>query len=195
MLKKIYIFLAAAIKAGNAQGMKIVSFGLKTFGIDALIPDICEKISSTGNYTKVTEFVNTIYSKYAGTCVWMDPGTKPTACNTIEIKLSIRTGGSATQGPPPQHAIRKLLNGILEEADKAAAHVTKTTSESVTAEITKKQTALIEAGFNSSISSINAAIIAIVVIVLIMVIIYLILRYRRKKKMKKKLQYIKLLEE
>ncbi|CDO61767.1 rifin [Plasmodium reichenowi] len=69
----------------------------------------------------------------------------------------------------------------------------------------KTNLAAVNTGFESSISSINAAIIAIVVIVLIMVIIYKILRYRRKKKMKKKyrrkkkmkkkLQYIKLLEE
>ncbi|CDO61757.1 rifin [Plasmodium reichenowi] len=77
--------------------------------------------------------------------------------------------------------------------DGAAAYSETLSSQTTT--LTKAKVGAVNTGFESSISSINAAIIAIVVIVLIMVIIYLILRYRRKKKMKKKLQYIKLLEE
>ncbi|KNG75469.1 rifin [Plasmodium falciparum IGH-CR14] len=186
---------AAGLQAGNAQGMKVVLWGLKEFGVENFFPGICDTISRTGHYANVSKFADTIYSQYNRTCNWMRSAIDSTACNTIEIKLSIRTGGAGTRGPPAQYAIRNLLNGIAEEATQAADATAEAKSTTVAAEITKEKTSEIAATYASWETTIIAAVVAIVVIVLIMLIIYLILRYRRKKKMMKKLQYIKLLEE
>ncbi|ETW41239.1 hypothetical protein PFNF135_04381 [Plasmodium falciparum NF135/5.C10] len=180
--------------AGNAHGMKIVLHYLEEFGVDILVPGICEEISSTGNYTNVINFSKLIIQKRGELCGAGATTLGKDMCKTININLgTLKSDG--TPGLPDKDAIPKVLNRLVGEATQGAAEVAKQASESATAAITKKQTALIEAGFNNSITSIYASIIAILIIVLIMVIIYLILRYRRKKKMKKKLQYIKLLEE
>ncbi|EUT73922.1 hypothetical protein PFAG_06021, partial [Plasmodium falciparum Santa Lucia] len=186
---------ATAKAAGIQAGKKAVIDGLNALSVHELIPEISKRISSINDFSKVTTFVDFIYSQYDRNCNWIVSGTKPTACNTIEIKLSIRTGGPATQGHPPKFVIRNALNRLFGEAEKTAEAAEAAKNAKLTADLTAEKTVLLEAEFNSSITSIYAPIIAIVVIVLIMVIIYLILRYRRKKKMKKKLQYIKLLEE
>ncbi|SCM18898.1 PIR protein, putative [Plasmodium sp.] len=175
--------------AGEARGMEIVNYVLKQIGVDKLVPDISEQISSTGNYTNVINFSKLIIQKREELCSWTFELGEST-CKKINIGLgTFNLDGSP--GLPDHTAVPKMLKEILKKATQAA----DAKGAKLTAEITKKQTALIEAEFNSSITSIYASIIAIIVIVLIMVIIYLILRYRRKKKMKKKLQYIKLLEE
>ncbi|ETW51955.1 hypothetical protein PFUGPA_06040, partial [Plasmodium falciparum Palo Alto/Uganda] len=110
----------AGIEAGEAAGMEFVIKALKHFGVENFFPGICDTISSTGHYANITNFVDLIYSQYGKTCIWKTSAINPTACYTIETKLSIRTGGSAIQGPPPQHAIRELLNGLAEEATEAA---------------------------------------------------------------------------
>ncbi|ETW58111.1 hypothetical protein PFMC_05998 [Plasmodium falciparum CAMP/Malaysia] len=180
--------------AGKARGMDIVIYHLKGLHIDKLVPDICKKVSSTGDYTRVINFAEIIIQKRGELCGVTNSTLGDATCNQINIGLGTRLrDGSA--GLPDNLAVRTVLNGIVEGAKKTDKAVELAESAKVTAEITEQQTALIEAGFNSSITSINASIFAIVVIVLIMVIIYLILRYRRKKKMKKKLQYIKLLDE
>ncbi|CZT98017.1 rifin [Plasmodium falciparum NF54] len=186
---------AKGLAEGNAHGMKIVIHHLKELHIDKLVPGICEKISSTGHYANITNFANTIIQQRGTMCGASGKNLGKDMCTKISIKLGTLKPDGIRPGLPDKDAVTKVLNGLVEQADKAAAHVTKTTSESVTAAIKARETALIEGRFESSITSINASIIAIIVIVLIMVIIYLILRYRRKKKMKKKLQYIKLLEE
>ncbi|EWC90557.1 hypothetical protein PFNF54_00604, partial [Plasmodium falciparum NF54] len=159
---------AAAEAAGKARGMEFVIKALKHFGVENFFPGICDTISSTGNYTKVTEFVNTIYSKYNGTCNLMRSSINPTACYTIETELSIKTGGAGTGDHPPLYAIRQMIKGLAEEATEAAKAAEAAKNAKLTAAIKEKQTALIEAGFNSSITSINASIIAILIIVLIM---------------------------
>ncbi|ETW20613.1 hypothetical protein PFFVO_00373 [Plasmodium falciparum Vietnam Oak-Knoll (FVO)] len=186
--------LAAAIKAGNAHGMKIVIYYLKDWGVDIFCSEIFESILKISHYSKVKDFAAAIINKHGEICAMSASGENP-MCLPFDIALHLRDAGGNKIGPPASHAIPQMINNLVGEATQGAAEVAKKASESATAEITEKQTALIEAGFNSSITSINASIIAILIIVLIMVIIYLILRYRRKKKMKKKLQYIKLLEE
>ncbi|SCM18798.1 PIR protein, putative [Plasmodium sp.] len=186
---------AASIKAGNAHGTKIVTYFLEKWGIKVFCPDLFKSIGTTTRYTNAEEIANSILGKFNANCMSLDTGFKASAgCNEININFGIfPIDGS--RGPPANYIIPKMIKELVGEATQGAAEVAKQANESVTAAITKKQTALIEAGFNNSITSIYASIIAILIIVLIMVIIYLILRYQRKKKMKKKLQYIKLLEE
>ncbi|ETW14985.1 hypothetical protein PFFVO_06103 [Plasmodium falciparum Vietnam Oak-Knoll (FVO)] len=187
---------AAGLKAGNAKGMEIVIYYLKDYwGVDELIPDIFNSFVKTSRYTEVTTIAGAIAEKHAQNCA-DSPLKNRAMCETFGVKFGLTDPITlGPKGPPAKDAIPQTIKGLAEDATQGAAEVAKQASESAAAEITEKQTALIEAGFNSSITSINASIFAIVVIVLIMVIIYLILRYRRKKKMKKKLQYIKLLEE
>ncbi|SOV78737.1 rifin PIR protein, putative [Plasmodium reichenowi] len=183
--------LAAANAAGNAKGMEIVSFGLKYFDVDILVPNICARISSTGNYANVINFSQLIIQNRAAMCGAQGSTVVRATCDKIATKL-----GTVGKNPLPDgDAVRKMLNGILEKATQAADAAAEAARESATAEITKEQTGVINTLFMSKQTAIIASVIAIVIIVLIMLIIYLILRYRRKKKMKKKLQYIKLLEE
>ncbi|EWC78906.1 surface antigen [Plasmodium falciparum UGT5.1] len=186
---------ATAKAAGIEVGKGVVIAKLKALSVYELIPEISEKISSINDFSKVTTFVEFIYSQYNQTCNWKRSAINSPACYTIETKLSIKTLDPRTHGRPPQHAIRELLQQLAEEATINAETAEAAKNAKLTADLTAEKTVLLEAGFNNSITSIYASIIAIVVIVLILVIIYLILRYRRKKKMKKKLQYIKLLEE
>ncbi|SOV78723.1 rifin PIR protein, putative [Plasmodium reichenowi] len=188
--------LAAGIKAGNTRGMEIVIYGLQHFRVDKLFPDIYNTFVAKNIYTEVTNISSSILEKYGPTCLGVNRSVPAhTACSDFQVNLGIHISKHNTLGTPAPTAIPKRLGVLLGEAKKGAKAAEAAKSAELTAEITKKQTALIEGGFNSTITSIYAAIIAIVVIVLIMVIIYLILRYRRKKQMKKKLQYIKLLEE
>ena len=187
--------IAAGKIAGDAAGMKVVSFGLKHFRVDELFPDIFKNFVNTKPYNEITTIANSILENYRAICTGVENIKAPTACKTFEYKFGIFIEGSRKPGPPAYNAIPQGLKEISIKAEQAAATASKNASETVSTAIKARETALIEAGFNSSITSINASIFAIVVIVLIMVIIYLILLYRRKKKMKKKLQYIKLLDE
>ncbi|SOS78640.1 PIR protein, putative [Plasmodium sp. gorilla clade G1] len=187
---------AAGIEAGDAAGMKVVIHGLQHFRVDVLFPDIYHPFVAKNIYTEVTNIASTINSKYSTTCLSLNNNfTAPPACTDFQYNFGLFTKGSSTPGPPGSTAIPNALNRLFGEAEKTAEAAAKIAKKSVTTGITEKETVMLEAGFNNSITSIYASIIAIVVIVLILVIIYLILRYRRKKKMKKKLQYIKLLEE
>ncbi|SOS81816.1 PIR protein, putative [Plasmodium sp.] len=189
----------AGAVAGKDAGMKAVIFELKLLKVDKLFPQIFNSFVDKNIYTEVTNIANTINSKYSTTCTLLESGLKaPAECIDFQLKLGIHKqigNRISTYGIPSQQAIRDGLNKIAGKATQAAEGAAEIAKKSVTTGITEKETVLLEAGFNNSITSIYASIIAIVVIVLIMVIIYLILRYRRKKKMKKKLQYIKLLKE
>ncbi|KOB84871.1 hypothetical protein PFDG_00192 [Plasmodium falciparum Dd2] len=187
---------AAGVAAGDAAGMKVVIESLKTLGVENLIPEIYDTISSTGHYAKVTEFANTIYVKYRGTCFSLSNSViRPAACTTFEHNFGIFIEGSTKRGPPASSAIPDMLNKIAEKAELSAKEAAKISAKEATAAAIETNTGAIEATTTTYYTAIIAAVVAIVVIVLIMLIIYLILRYRRKKEMKKKLQYIKLLEE
>ncbi|SOS76912.1 PIR protein, putative [Plasmodium sp. gorilla clade G1] len=188
--------LAAGTKAGEAMGIKTVIAELEKLGVLKLCPQISESFFRTTHYTNAANIAQFIHGHYTETCELLDGNIMvPTACKGFQLELGIHLPNGSTLGTPAAQAIPTEVGKAVEVAKGAAAKASKDASERVTAAITKNQTALLEAEFNSSITSIYASIIAIVVIVLIMVIIYLILRYRRKKKMKKKLQYIKLLED
>ncbi|SOV83870.1 rifin PIR protein, putative [Plasmodium reichenowi] len=185
---------AEGLAAGNTHGMKIVITVLESLDLHKLGIGSFESFFSKGyiiDVQKVTDIINTNLN---GTCGAGAPMTSVPMCTGIRGKLGLipRKGQSL---PPDKTVIKNMLTEFNRKAKQGAEALAETTAKDVAVEITKEQTALIEGGFNTTITSINAAIIAIEVIVLIMVIIYWILRYRRKKQMKKKLQYIKLLEE
>ncbi|CDO62111.1 rifin [Plasmodium reichenowi] len=183
---------AACIEAGK----KLVIGLLKHLHIDELVPDICETISRASHYNELISFTKIIADKRQMLCGASGKSSLSDAmCRQININLGTIAKDGNGLGLPDSLAIPQTVNGIVDKATTTANHFENITSESVTATLKAQKTGAIQAGFDSTITSINAAIIAIVVIVLIMVIIYLILRYRRKKKMKKKLQYIKLLEK
>ncbi|CDO61787.1 rifin [Plasmodium reichenowi] len=187
--------VSAAKAAGNAKGMEIVTTFLEKWSVNDIYHGICEEISRIGHFTRVTDFAEIIFAKKEVFCSMGVDTSRDAICRNLNIGFGIKNAAGDSIGPPGSTPIIQTLNGLVVDAEGAAAKAAEAESTRVIAGITKKQTALIEGGFNSSITSIYAAIIAIVVIVLIMVIIYKILRYRRKKKMKKKLQYIKLLKE
>ncbi|SOV80447.1 rifin PIR protein, putative [Plasmodium reichenowi] len=186
---------AAAEAAGNAKGMEIVTAALEENYIKTLIPGLSEEISRIGHYTKVTSLDEFIYGKYRASCAMSANDAIDNMCGNFDIAFRIKGADGSALGAPDKSPITETLTEFVAEAKQGADAAAKSATDNAIAEITKEQTALIEGGFNSTITSIYAAIIAIVVIILVMVIIYKILRYRRKKKMKKKLQYIKLLEE
>ncbi|KNC35658.1 rifin [Plasmodium falciparum RAJ116] len=186
---------AAGVAAGEAAGKKAVIEALEFIEVHKFFPGIFKNIRNITHYADVKNFVGDIVKEHAQNCalVSTNEGAK---CYSFEVNLGIREAITFKQtGPPASGHIRELIKGIVGDVKKAADARTAEVSSATYKDIMTKQTAFIEAEFNSSITSIYAPIIAIVVIVLIMIIIYLILRYRRKKKMKKKLQYIKLLEE
>ncbi|SOV83891.1 rifin PIR protein, putative [Plasmodium reichenowi] len=185
---------AAANAAGIKAGKELVIAELEEMGVDMLVHGICEKISSAKHYNHVTTFTQTIINQRQAMCGASGSKLPVNMCTQINTSLGTM-GRNGELGLPDSLAIPQKLTELVTEAKGAADGAAKIATDNAIAGITKKQTALIEGGFNSTITSIYAAIIAIVVIVLIMVIIYKILRYRRKKKMKKKLQYIKLLDE
>ncbi|KNG74213.1 variant surface antigen rifin [Plasmodium falciparum IGH-CR14] len=189
----------AGAAAGEAAGMKAgkiaVIESLKRLYVEYFWPAIPNYILKMSHYNEVVNLTTLIHEpKYEACDVNMNESFQA-MCTQFNIKFGITEADGVTNRLLPRYGVPKVLKDVAAEAELTAKAAETAESAKVTAEITKQQTALIEAGFNSSITSINASIIAIVVIVLIMVIIYLILRYRRKNKMKRKLQYIKLLEE
>ncbi|EWC74230.1 surface antigen [Plasmodium falciparum UGT5.1] len=180
---------AAGIKAGK----EVIIGGLETLNIAELKIAPWEPYFTTGYNVNVTQLANVIYVKRQTMC-----GATQQLSNEMCEQIGISIGAIAEsdpQPPPGTVPIVQRLNGIVQETKDAAAEAAKAAEKGVSAQITEKETGVINTIFMSNQTAITASVIAIVVIVLIMVIIYLILRYRRKKKMKKKLQYIKLLEE
>ncbi|SOS79038.1 rifin [Plasmodium sp. gorilla clade G1] len=187
--------MAAGIKAGDAAGMNVVIVQLGKWGINEFCSEIFESILKINHYSKLKDFASAIVAEHDKICNMSGTGGS-SMCRPFDIKLGLFDATSNRPiALPPKDAIPKMINQLAGKAKTTADLIADEVSSETYSKIITKQTSLIEAEFNSSITSIYASIIAIVVIVLIMVIIYLILRYRRKKKMKKKLLYIKLLEE
>ncbi|SOS76920.1 PIR protein, putative [Plasmodium sp. gorilla clade G1] len=180
--------------AGNAQGVNIVLSGLRTLGVEDLCPELLKSIGTEIPYYDITNIAKAIVTNKNLFCGLNQLPANDAMCTTINIKFRL----IAIDG---QHffdtktGIEKGVTQVVEKAKFTADFLANKVRSETSSKIITKQTSLIEAGFDSSTTSIYASIIAILIIVLIMVIIYLILRYRRRKKMKKKLQYIKLLEE
>ncbi|SOS79040.1 PIR protein [Plasmodium sp. gorilla clade G1] len=181
--------------AGEAAGKNAIIGALKKyFYIDILNGTSLQSFFKTTPYNDVTTIATAIDTQMTSFC---DPLLGK---NGYEAFCGLRKSFKLVAIPGESMGDQKteITKGVIQlvvkakgTADFEAAQVSSATSSN----IITKQNALIEAGFDSSTTSIYASIIVILIIVLIMVIIYLILRYRRKKKMKKKLLYIKLLEE
>ncbi|ETW45239.1 hypothetical protein PFNF135_00161 [Plasmodium falciparum NF135/5.C10] len=183
--------LAEGIEAGrNAViGGLQEHFFIKELGIGQL-----DSYFTKGYYFDIENLATVILNRRGVVCGVGPKTLVGDTCNRIATKLGLILP-NGEPAPPGKGPIVQRLNGLAVKVKETAAHVTNTTTEKVTAELTTEKTGEIAATYMGYQTTIIAAVIAIVVIVLIMVIIYLILRYRRKKKMKKKLQYIKLLEE
>ncbi|EWC76586.1 surface antigen [Plasmodium falciparum UGT5.1] len=181
--------------AGEAAGKNAIIGALREyFKIHSLNGISLESFFNSTPYNAVTKIASAIDTQMNASCSSLSANNGNAPICALREKLNI----VAQAGKPMVQQKTAITNGVTELVGKAegaanfkAAQVSSVTSSN----IITKQNALIEAGFDSSTTSIYASIIVILIIVLIMVIIYLILRYRRKKKMKKKLQYIKLLEE
>ncbi|ETW33240.1 hypothetical protein PFTANZ_06040 [Plasmodium falciparum Tanzania (2000708)] len=86
--------------------------------------------------------------------------TVPAACSQFQINFGIhlRIGNTINRyGTPDTIAIPKRLGVLLGDATKTAKAAEAAKSAKLTAEITEKQTALIEAGFNTQIMDITKA--------------------------------------
>ncbi|EUR67449.1 hypothetical protein PFBG_04129 [Plasmodium falciparum 7G8] len=189
----------AGAAAGEAAGMKAgkiaVIESLKKLYVHHFWTDMSSYIHKMRHYNDVVKLTALIHdSKYNACDVNMNESFQA-MCTKFDIKFDITQADGTTYRFLPRYGVPKVLEEVAAEAELTANAEAADVSSATYTDIMTKQTAFIESGFNSSITSINASIFAIVVIVLIMIIIYLILRYRRKKKMKRKLQYIKLLEE
>ncbi|KOB88496.1 hypothetical protein PFDG_02505 [Plasmodium falciparum Dd2] len=179
--------------AGEAAGKNAIIGALQNhFKIHSLNGISLESFFTSTSYTEVTKLAIAIDTEMDASCGLSSFGTHTICALRGKLDLVAVPGRTMVN---QKDAITKEITKFVGKAKGTANFKAAQVSSETSSKIIANETALIEAGFNSSITSINASIIAIVVIVLIMVIIYLILRYRRKKKMKKKLQYIKLLEE
>ncbi|SCM18783.1 PIR protein, putative [Plasmodium sp.] len=179
--------------AGNARGVEIVLFVLKTLGVEDLCPELFKSIGTQIPYYDITNIAKAIITKKTQICNMLANDTPP-ICTKIDMNFSLIPIAKRTYYPTEEGITKKVID-IVDKAKRSAEALAQDTAKEVITAITKEKTSEIAATYTSWQTTIIASIIAIVVIVLIMVIIYLILRYRRKKKMKKKLQYIKLLEE
>ncbi|CDO61571.1 rifin [Plasmodium reichenowi] len=192
---------AAGAEAGLKAGKALVIKFLEESGVDKLCPNLFESIRNTIPYNEVAKYSESIFSQKLQACSASASSSGNQAmCTKFEIGFGLMDPKTHNPiGLPKSTRIKGMLEEVIAGAEKGAKAAEDAAKVEAAAAITEKEAVLFEAGFNSSISSINAAIIAsivaIIIIVLVMVIIYKILRYRRKKKMKKKLQYIKLLEE
>ncbi|KNG74209.1 rifin [Plasmodium falciparum IGH-CR14] len=188
---------AKGAAAGLKAGVDAVITGLKELGVKDFCPVLFKSIGISTRYNDSETIISAIMAKQTKACSAGAASQANTAmCTKFQIEFGLMDAATRRPSSPPasQH-IPKMINELVSMATDTANARAAEVSSATYKDIMTKQTAFIEAEFNSSITSIYAPIIAIVVIVLIMIIIYLILRYRRKKKMKKKLQYIKLLEE
>ncbi|SCM18810.1 PIR protein, putative [Plasmodium sp.] len=180
--------------AGNAKGVEIVLVGLKKLGVEDLCPELLKSIGAKIPYYDITNIANAIVTNKNQICGLYQSNANEAMCRAININFRLIPNGNQPHFPT-EIGIEKGVTEVVKKAKLTANFTADEVSSATYSKIINKQTAMIEAGFDSSTTSIYASIIVILIIVLIMVIIYLILRYRRKKKMKKKLQYIKLLEE
>ncbi|CZT99158.1 rifin [Plasmodium falciparum NF54] len=182
---------AAGIKAGHAVGAtKVVELVNSKFGVETLGGQTLNDFFTATNYMNETLIFEAVHKEFYKTCVYSGTNASDRIC-IIFNSLSTGQGGTVTANEFIGTTAKEIVTQAQYTSNATASNVTTVK----TAALKAKNMAVVEAGFDSYITAVNASIAAIFIIVLVMVIIYLILRYRRKKKMKKKLQYIKLLKE
>ncbi|ETW45488.1 hypothetical protein PFNF135_00010 [Plasmodium falciparum NF135/5.C10] len=129
--------------AGKARGMAIVIEALKQKGIAQYCPEIFESIQKIERFTELKTFSSAIIKKNSEFCSILSTGENP-LCAKFGVRLGTFKAIDDPYGTPAGQLVPKLLEQVAYKADQAAAHVTKTTSESVTAAIKARETALIE---------------------------------------------------
>ncbi|SOS78241.1 rifin, partial [Plasmodium sp. gorilla clade G1] len=177
--------------AGEAAGKNTIIGALqKFFHIHNLNGTSFQSFFKTTSYTDVPKIASAIDTQMDAFCgPFLDKTGYEAFCRLRESFNLVAVPGQSMGNQ--KTAITKGVTQLVGKAKGADELIATKVSSATYSKIINKQNALIEAGFDSSTTSIYVSIIVILIIVLIMVIIYLILRYRRKKKMKKKLLYIK----
>ncbi|CDO61770.1 rifin [Plasmodium reichenowi] len=185
---------AEGLAAGETAGRNIVIKFLKEWGVEQFCPDLFTSIGSKIPYNDVGKFADLILTQQKQACSVSSVVENP-MCRIFNVSFGITDAAGKPKGAPGSGPVREVLEKLVEKATGTADHVTKTTTDSVTATAIETNTGVVQTASYNWYTTIGYSVLAILIIVLIMVIIYLVLRYRRKKKMKKKLQYIKLFEE
>ncbi|EUR82666.1 hypothetical protein PFBG_00011 [Plasmodium falciparum 7G8] len=154
--------------AGEAAGKNTIIGALKTyFHIDNLNGTPLQLFFNSTSYSDVTTIVSAIDSQMNTSCdVFAVNIDNDTICALRETFKTF-----ATPGKPPVDQKTAITKGVIQFVGKAKGAdeliATKVSSETSSRIITKGN-ALIEAGFDSSTTSIYASIIVILIIVLIM---------------------------
>ncbi|ETW15000.1 hypothetical protein PFFVO_06089, partial [Plasmodium falciparum Vietnam Oak-Knoll (FVO)] len=158
----------AAKAAGIQAGKKAVIGGLKALGVEELGIKSLESFFTESYHINIAKAARIIAEKHGLNCALGTTNDASSKCIDIGKRIGTHYANGLPDGPPATTAVPQKLKGIVAEGEKAAKAAEAAKNAKLTAEITEKETVLFEAGFNSSISSINAAIIAIVVIILVM---------------------------
>ncbi|KOB89392.1 hypothetical protein PFDG_04941, partial [Plasmodium falciparum Dd2] len=162
---------AAGLKAGNAQGMAIVIKGLKAYGVHELYPELLQSIGSKIPYYDIANIAKAIITKKTQMCGLNPSSANEAICKTININFKLIPNGNQNYYPT-QTGIEKGVTQVVGKATQTADFLANKVSSETSSRIISKQTALIEAGFDSSTTSIYASIIVILIIVLIMIFIH-----------------------
>ncbi|EWC78001.1 hypothetical protein C923_01329 [Plasmodium falciparum UGT5.1] len=111
-----YVATTVAEAATNA-GMKVVINVLKTLGAEKLIPEICEKISSTGNYANIINFTSIISTEFEASCAVM---SSTGANQAMDTSMCMIVQKGSTGGYTVEKVVSKALETILDKAPGAA---------------------------------------------------------------------------
>ncbi|SCM18758.1 PIR protein, putative [Plasmodium sp.] len=150
---------AKGLAAGTEAGINAVMSGLEALYIDKLGIGQFESFFTTKYYIDISKFSKVINVQYDNNCGALSTIDNP-MCNDIGTKLNLiaNIGEARVE---PLVAIEKKLTGVVAEATEASTQAAKTTSESVTATITKQKTSQIAANYMSYQTTITASIVAI----------------------------------
>ncbi|EWC76590.1 surface antigen [Plasmodium falciparum UGT5.1] len=156
---------AAGIEAGkNAViGALKEHFFIKELGIGQL-----DSFFTTKYYFDIENLATVILNRRGVVCGVGPKTLVGDTCDKIATNLGLILPGNR-RAPPGTVPIVQRLKFFAGKAEQAAAHVTNTTTEKVTAELTTEKTGEIAATYMGYQTTIIASIFAIVVIVLIMV--------------------------
>ncbi|EWC77999.1 surface antigen, partial [Plasmodium falciparum UGT5.1] len=157
---------AAGLKAGDALGMKIVTEGLRTLGVEDVCPEIFKSILKISHYSKVKDFAGAIFEKKSQACSAGNLSRANRAmCETFDIEFGLMDAvthspiGAPGKGRIVQK-INELAEGATQAAETEAARVTAT--EKLAIETAQK--GAIEAASMQLYTTIAYSILAILII-------------------------------
>ncbi|KNC37370.1 rifin [Plasmodium falciparum RAJ116] len=156
---------AKGVAEGNALGINIVIRGIKSvFFIEELDGTSLKSFFTTTAYTDISKIVSVIDTEMSTSC------GLSSACSPIcgaRYTLNIVAQPGKTMVKQKDAITKGVIKFVGIAKDTASFKATQVSSETSSRIITKGN-ALIEAGFDSSTTSIYASIIVILIIVLIM---------------------------